>query len=102
MILKKLRLTNFKNHINGQFNFGDRINCILGKNGMGKTNLLDAIYYLSFTKSSLSSQDRLSINHDQEAFTIFGSYDMASIAIQYEKGKTKAAKIDGVHYPGSI
>ena len=95
MILKSLQLTHFKNHPQSQFTFEDRINCVLGKNGMGKTNLLDAIYYLSFTKSALGSQDRLSITHDQRAFTLFGSYTDLTIAVQFEKGKVKTLKIDG-------
>lgn len=95
MILKSLRLTHFKNHPESHFEFENRINCVLGKNGMGKTNLLDAIYYLSFTKSALGSQDRLTISHEQQAFTIFGSYDEATIALQFEKGKAKTLKIDG-------
>ncbi len=95
MILKSLRLTHFKNHPESKFEFGDRINCVLGKNGVGKTNLLDAIYYLSFTKSAVGSQDKLAITHDQRAFTLFGTYDSLSLAIQFEKGKVKILKIDG-------
>ena len=95
MILKSLRLTSFKNHPDSFFEFGDRVNCILGKNGVGKTNLLDAIYYLSFTKSGLGSQDRLAISHEQKAFTLFGEYEKLKVAIQFEKGKPKALKIDG-------
>ncbi len=95
MILKSLRLTHFKNHPESQFEFEDRINCVLGKNGVGKTNLLDAIYYLSFTKSAVGSQDRLTITHDQQAFTIHGTYSESTIALQFEKGKVKTLKIDG-------
>ena len=95
MILKSLGLTYFKNHLESQFEFGDRINCVLGKNGKGKTNLLDAIYYLSFTKSAVGSQDKLTITHDQRAFTLFGKYQDLTLALQFEKGKVKALKIDG-------
>ncbi|MEM0938465.1 MAG: DNA replication and repair protein RecF [Bacteroidota bacterium] len=95
MILKKLRLTSFKNHSNNSFEFGKRINCVLGKNGKGKTNLLDAIYYLSFSKSGLGSHDRFSTMHGKPAFTIFGEYDELTTAIQYIKGKSKILKIDG-------
>ncbi|WP_420576657.1 DNA replication/repair protein RecF [Ekhidna sp.] len=95
MILKELKLTSFKNHPESTFEFGERINCVLGKNGMGKTNLLDAIYYLSFTKSAVGSQDKLAITHDHRAFTLFGTYDALTIAIQFEKGKVKTLKIDG-------
>lgn len=95
MILKSLRLTHFKNHPESHFEFMDRINCILGKNGRGKTNLLDAIYYLSFSKSALSTQDRLSITHEEAAFTLFGQYTDLTIALQFEKGRPKTIKIDG-------
>ncbi len=95
MILKSLKLTHFKNHLNSTFDFNDGINCIIGKNGTGKTNLLDAIYYLSFTKSSVGSTDRLAINHEKDSFTIYGTYDQLTAAIQFEKGKAKVLKIDG-------
>jgi len=95
MILKNLKLTHFKNHENASFNFNGRINCVVGKNGTGKTNLLDAIYYLSFTKSAVGSSDRLVINHEQNAFTIFGTYDDFTEALQFEKGKAKIIKVDG-------
>jgi len=95
MILKNLRLTSFKNHQNSVYEFGPRINCVLGKNGVGKTNLLDAIYYLSFSKSATGSADRNLITHDQSFFTLYGDYDDLVVAIQSEKGKPKAIKIDG-------
>ena len=95
MILKNLRLTHFKNHETRSFDFGNQINCILGRNGAGKTNLLDAIYYLSFTKSAVGSSDRLTISHEQSVFTVFGNYDECTVAIQFEKGKSKILKIDG-------
>ncbi|WP_425389724.1 DNA replication/repair protein RecF [Ekhidna sp.] len=95
MILRELKLTSFKNHPESTFDFGERINCVLGKNGAGKTNLLDAIYYLSFTKSAVGSQDKLAITHEHRAYTIFGTYDELTIALQFEKGKVKTLKIDG-------
>ncbi|MBC6425204.1 MAG: DNA replication and repair protein RecF [Ekhidna sp.] len=95
MIIKSLLLTYFKNHRNASFRFGNRINCIFGKNGKGKTNLLDAVYYLSFTKSGVGSQDRLAVTHNAPAFTIYGKYENHTIAVQFERGKTKSFKIDG-------
>ena len=55
MYLKKLALSNFKNHSESNFQFGKNINCFVGDNGSGKTNILDAIYYLSFAKSYFNS-----------------------------------------------
>ena len=51
MILSRLSIINFKNIAQADLSFSPNINCFLGNNGMGKTNLLDAIYYLSFCKS---------------------------------------------------
>ena len=95
MIIKSLLLTYFKNHESASFQFGDGINCIIGKNGKGKTNLLDAIYYLSFTKSGVGCQDRLAVTHNAPAFTIYGEYESQTIAIQFQKGRVKSLKIDG-------
>lgn len=95
MILNSIQLTHFKNHEASSFDFIEKINCILGKNGTGKTNLLDAIYYLSFTKSAVGSQDRLTITHERPVFTVFGKYDKCTVAIQFERGKLKVLKIDG-------
>ncbi len=101
MILKHLRLSYFKSHKESVFDFSERLNCILGKNGTGKTNLLDAIYYLSFTKSALGVLDRYAISHDAKSFTIFGRYEALQIALQYNKGKSKTLKIDGQE-PGKL
>ena len=51
MVLKSIALTNFKNIASADLEFSPKVNCLLGDNGMGKSNLLDAIHYLSFTKS---------------------------------------------------
>ena len=59
MWLNQLILTNYKNYEWEEFNFNPVINCFTGLNGMGKTNLLDAIYYLSMTKSYISTNDSL-------------------------------------------
>lgn len=74
MHLSKLVVSGFKNHLQSEFHFSEKINCIVGNNGVGKTNLLDAIYYLSFCKSFFSSQDMQNIRHGDEFFAIHGSY----------------------------
>ena len=56
MWLNQLILTNYKNYEWEEFTFSPVINCFTGLNGMGKTNLLDAIYYLSMTKSYISTK----------------------------------------------
>lgn len=95
MILKRVTFTNFKNHTSSSFEFGEHLNCILGKNGTGKTNLLDGIYYLSFAKSGIGSSDRMAISFDEPAFTLFGNYDSKTIAVQFEHGKQKHVKVNG-------
>jgi DNA replication and repair protein RecF len=74
MFLEKLSLTNFKNHDDGRFAFGRQINVIVGPNGSGKTNLLDAVYFLSLTKSAFQSQDALNIEHEADYLIVDGIF----------------------------
>lgn len=75
MILQKLSIINFKNIAQADLVFSDNINCFLGNNGMGKSNLLDAIYYLSFCKSFTHVVDSQNIRHGEEFFMLQGFYD---------------------------
>ena len=75
MILKKLSILNYKNVREAQLYFSPKMNCFIGHNGAGKTNLLDAIYYLSFCHSSFTSQDSQVIRHDEPFFVIEGDYE---------------------------
>lgn len=74
MYLKHLKLTNFKSYEEAEFSFDENVNGIVGKNGSGKTNLLDAIYYLSFCKSYFASQDLFSVRFDTDFFAIHGDF----------------------------
>ncbi len=74
MFLKKLSLNNFKNYEEAELKFSDKINCFVGNNGAGKTNILDAIYYLSFCKSYFNSVDTQNIKHNTDFFAIHGNY----------------------------
>ncbi len=74
MYLKKITVTNFKNIPEAHIIFSPKINCITGINGSGKTNLLDAVYYLSMTKSFFSTVDHLSIMYDSEYTALNGEY----------------------------
>jgi DNA replication and repair protein RecF len=74
MHLKKLSLTNFKNYTKADYQFSEKINCFVGNNGVGKTNLLDAIYYLSFCKSYFNPLDNQNIRHMEDFFVIHGVY----------------------------
>lgn len=74
MRLKKLLLINFKNLRQSEIALSERINCFVGDNGAGKTNILDAVYYLSMSKSALTMTDGQSIMHGEEFFVAEGSY----------------------------
>jgi len=74
MYLKNISLINFKNYEQVDLEFSPKINCFVGNNGVGKTNLLDAIYYLSLTKSFFNSIDNQNINHTKDFFVIQGNY----------------------------
>lgn len=73
MYLKKLSVINFKNYREASLTFSEKINCFIGDNGVGKTNLLDAIHYLSFTKSYFNPIDTQNVRHTQEFFSIHGT-----------------------------
>ena len=74
MILERLSILNYRNIEQADLNFSHKINCFIGKNGMGKTNLLDAIYYLSFCKSYNNPIDSQNIAHQAEFSLIQGWY----------------------------
>ncbi len=74
MFLHKLLLSDFKNYEQASLVFSDKINCFTGNNGVGKTNLLDAIHYLSFCKSFFNPADTQNIRHGQNFFAINGSF----------------------------
>ncbi len=73
MHLQTLKVVNFKNYKEAEFEFSPKINVLVGKNGSGKTNLLDAIHYLSFTKSAFFS-DQYSVRHGEDFFVIHGTF----------------------------
>ncbi len=74
--LKKLVISDFKNIEFQEIAFSPNVNCISGNNGEGKTNLLDAVYYLSMTRSAFSTSDRFAFRHGQTSFSIGGTYAM--------------------------
>jgi DNA replication and repair protein RecF len=74
MFLKTISILNYKNIEEANLIFSPKINCFIGNNGMGKTNLLDAIYYLSFCKSHFNSIDNQNIRHKADFFMLNGKY----------------------------
>jgi DNA replication and repair protein RecF len=102
MYLKKLTLTNFKNYESAEFDFSPRINCLTGNNGVGKTNILDAIHYLSLTKSFFNNIDSISIRHGEDYFIIKGIFerngDDDEIYCAFQKQKPKILKRNSKEY----
>lgn len=102
-ILKKLVVRDFRNIELSELEFSPKINCISGGNGEGKTNLLDAIHYLSMTKSAFSSSDKFNLRYGTEGFAISGSYLMdkgidSRFAIMVESNGEKKLKRDDKAY----
>jgi len=97
--LKKLTLHDFKNYGEARFAFDNKVNCFLGKNGVGKTNILDAIYYLGFTKSALNGVDVQNIKHGKNQFVVKGEFQtnnmISEIICSYEVGSKKTIRTDG-------
>lgn len=94
MILDKISIINYKNIQAANLSFSPKINCFIGNNGEGKTNLLDAIYYLSFCHSSFTNIDSQVMMHDQDFFMIEGDYmtehgDHENIYAGMKKGRGK-------------
>lgn len=74
--LKKIVIQNFRNIAFQELSFSPNINCISGNNGEGKTNLMDAVWYLSMTKSAFAGSDRFSFRHGTDEFAVAGTYSM--------------------------
>ncbi len=96
MFLKELSLTNYKNFENLKFSFETKIVCFVGLNGVGKTNILDSIYHLSYTKSYFNPIPSQNIKHGETFFFISGTYLIKekeeNILISLKKGDKKRIK----------
>ena len=75
-VLEKIVIADFRNIQLQEIDFSPNVNCISGNNGEGKTNLLDAIYYMSMTKSAFATSDKFNFRHGTEEFSIAGTYRM--------------------------
>lgn len=102
MYLKRLILTNFKNYDSCELEFSSGINCFTGKNGVGKTNILDAIHYLSLTKSFFNYSDSINVRHGEDFFIIRGSFAnnevQEEVLCTYQKHKPKQFKRNSKEY----
>ena len=102
MFLKKLSLINYKNFSTGNFEFNSKINCFVGPNGVGKTNVLDAIYHLSFGKGYFNPIGTQNIKHDEDFFVIDGEFEKQErnekIVCSLKRGLKKIIKRNGKAY----
>ena len=96
MFLHTLSILDYKNIEQADFNFTAKLNCFLGDNGACKTNLLDAIYYLSFTKSYFTAIDQQNVRHGNEMFMLQGKYSRLAqdelISVGFKQGAKKQFK----------
>ena len=99
MILEKLSVINYKNIAAATLELSPKINCLIGQNGVGKTNVLDAIYFLSFCHSASTPIDSQVIRHGEEFFMLEGSYDEdMHIIAAMKKGAKKHFKRNKKEY----
>ena len=103
MILKNISIINYKNIKGANLDLSPKINCLIGQNGMGKTNFLDAIYYLSFCRSTNLPIDSQIITHDENFFMLEGNYendngDVENIYCGMKRGTKKHFKRNKKEY----
>jgi DNA replication and repair protein RecF len=102
MYLKKLSLTNFKNYDQAEMEFSPVINCFVGNNGVGKTNILDAIHYLSLSKSFFNNCDTVNIKHNEDFFLVQGLFvrdnEESNILCSFGRQKPKVLRRNGKEY----
>lgn len=102
MFLESISIINFKNFSERSFSFDEKINCLVGNNGVGKTNVLDAIYYLSHTRGYFNAVASQNIKHGEEFFVLDGIYKKEQreehIHCSLKKGLKKVVKRNGKAY----
>ncbi len=89
-MLNHLQILNYRNIREASLDFSDKLNCFIGLNGQGKTNLLDAIYLLSFTKSAFAPSDSQNITHGQDMAMVQGIYGEETITCGLKRGVKKS------------
>lgn len=98
-LMEKIVVQDFRNIALAELSFSPNVNCISGNNGEGKTNLIDAVYYLSMTKSAFSPSDRYCFRHGTERFSLAGTYAMGGglssrFSLRVEAGGQKKLRRD--------
>ena len=102
MKLRHLDILNYKNIAEANLDFADGVNCLIGNNGMGKTNVLDAIYYLSFCRSYTAQTDLSTIRHHEPYMMLQGTYDRRDVeervTVSLQRGRRKVVRRAGKDY----
>ena len=98
MWISTLNILNYRNIREASLEFAPKLNCFVGLNGQGKTNVLDAIYLLSFAKSSFTNQDSLNITHGEDLALVQGNYGEFSISCGIKRGQKKQFRRDKKDY----
>ena len=102
MYLEDIRLINFRNYDDIKMSFNDQINCLVGDNGVGKTNILEGIYYLALTKSFQNNTDQQAIRHDTDFFSILGRFNKdektKEVKCQMKRGEKKTVSLNDLQY----
>ncbi len=102
MFISELSILNYKNFGEATLTFSRKLNCFIGNNGVGKTNLLDAIYYLSFCKSYFNNPDSQNVRHSEDYFALQGKYDLndsrEEIHCGYKNGQKKKIRRNKKEY----
>ena len=103
MILQSLNILNYRNIREASLEFSSKLNCFVGLNGQGKTNVLDAIYLLSFAKSAFTTQDSLNITHGEEMAMVQGTYTTPPQPSPQGREPTDASHISSLEgRPGGV
>jgi len=96
MYIWEISIVNYKNLKEVQLGFSPKLNCFIGKNGAGKTNILDSVYFLSFCKSFSNASDLMNVTHEESYFMLNGNYNRLdsneNISCGFKKGGIKQFK----------
>lgn len=103
MILEKINILNYKSIRESSLELSPKINCFIGHNGAGKTNLLDAVYYLSFCRSAFTNIDSVVVNHQADFFVLEGTYladngEQEQVYCGMKRGQKKHFKLNKKEY----
>lgn len=103
MILRSAEILNFKNIAEARLDFSPKVNCVLGSNAMGKSNLLEAVHFLSFLRGFRTLPDAEYMRHNEDTMLLKGQYGSDdgtsfSLSVGMTRGKRKSVRADGKEY----